>query len=173
MSTISTDWKPISVVGAQAAIRNSITADASNRLSSLSFDDIHPVSTVLPGQSNGTAQFCTSAATSQILAEHVSCISFAPNMRPSSESRLETSHAYHTAIVPPLPDCKWEVTQSFTPNSEEDESLSPTQANGPLTLSVEDIQVCLAGEETTFHPSVDAFMPALRYMSCALIFSIS
>ena len=172
MSTISTDWKPISVVGAQAAIRNSITADASNRSSSFSFGDIRPVSTVLPGQSNGTAQFRTSAATSQILAEHVSRVSFAPNMRPSSESRLGTSRAYHTAIVPPLPDRKWEVTQSFTPNSEEDESLSPTQANGPLTLSVEDIQVRLAGEETTFRPSVDAFMPALRCMSCPPIFSV-
>ena len=172
MSTISTDWKPISVVGAQAAIRNSITADASNRSSSFSFGHIRPVSTVLPGQSNGTAQFRTSATTSQILAECVSRVSFAPDMCPSSESYLGTSRAYHTAIVPPLPDRKWEVTQSFTPNSEEDESLSPTQANGLLTLSVEDIQVHLAGEETTFRPSVDAFMPALQCMSYPPIFSV-
>jgi hypothetical protein len=37
MSTISTDWKPISIVGAQAAIRNSITVDASNQSSSVTF----------------------------------------------------------------------------------------------------------------------------------------
>jgi hypothetical protein len=189
MSTISTDWKPISVVGAQAAIRNSITADPSNRTSSFSFGNIRPVSTVtvdggqagigsrartvLPGQSNGTAQLRSSAATSQILAERVSRVSFAPDVRPSSESRRTvTSRAYHTAIVPPLPDCKWEVTQSFTPNSEQDESLSPTQTKGPLTLSVEDIQARLAGEETTSRPSVDAVMPALRRTSCPPIFSV-
>ena len=188
MSTISTDWKPISVAGAQAAIRNSIAADASNRASSFSFGNIRPVSTVtvdggqagigsrartvLPGQSNGTAQLRSSTTTSQILAERVSRVSFAPDVRPSLESRRTvTSRAYHTAIVPPLPDRKWEVSQSSTLNTEQDESLSPTQTDGPQTLSVEDIQARLAGEETTSRPSVDAVMPALRRMYCPLIFS--
>ena len=183
MSTISTNWKPISVAGAQAAIRNSIAADASNRSSSFSFGNIRPVSTatvdggqagigsrartVLPGQSNGTAQLRSSATTSQILAERVSRVSFAPDVRPSLESRRTvTSRAYHTAIVPPLPDRKWEVSQSSTPNPEQDESLSPTQTNGPQTLSVDDIQARLAGEETTSRASVDAVMPALRRMYC-------
>jgi hypothetical protein len=63
--------------------------------------------TVQPSQSNGTAQLRSSAATSQILAERVLRVSFAPNVRPSSESRcMVTSCAYHTAIVPPLPDRK-------------------------------------------------------------------
>jgi hypothetical protein len=186
MSTISTNWNPISVAGAQAAIRNSIATDSSNRVSSFSFGNIRPVSTatadggqagiglksrtVLPGQSNGTSQL-RSSTTSQILAERVSRVSFAPDVRPSLDSRRTVaSRAYHTAIVPPLPDRKWEVSQSSIPNTEQDESLSPTQTNGPQTLSVEEIQARLAGEETTSRPSVDAVMPALRRMYCPPIF---
>lgn len=177
MSTISTDWKPISVAGAQAAIRNSIAGDASNRASSFSFGNIRPASsivaeggqagigsrsrTVLPGASNGTAQLRSSLATSQIMAERVSRVSFAPDVRPSSESRRTVhSRAFHTAIIPPLPDRKWEGSDH--------ESLSPTQTNGPETLSIEDIQAHLAGKETKPLSSVDAVMPALR---CAYIVS--
>jgi hypothetical protein len=157
-----------------------LAPDSSNRVSSFSFANIRPVSTVavesgqagigsrsrtvLPGQSNGTAQLRSSAA-AQILAERVSRVSFAPDVRPNSESRRTvTSRAYHTAIVPPLPDPKWEASEfsTPTPNSEHDESLSPTQTDGPQTLSLEDIQAHLAGEETTSRPSVDAVMPALR-----------
>jgi hypothetical protein len=169
MSTISTDWKPISVAGAQAAIRNSIAGDP--RASSFSFGNIRPASsivveggqagigararTVLPDVSNGTAQLRSSLATSQIMAERVSRVSFAPDVRPSSESRRTVySRAFHTAIIPPVPDRKWE-------DSDHD-SLSPTQANGPETLSIEDIQAHLAGKETKPLPSVDAVMPALR-----------
>ena len=179
MSTISTDWKPISAVGAQAAIRNSIAVDGSNRNSSFSFGNIRPDSavvveggqagigsrarTVLPGQSNGTAQLRSSAINAQIIAERVSRVSFAPDVRQSSESRRAVqSRAYHTAIVPPLPDRKWEITQSSTPDSEADGSISPTQTDGPQTLSIEDIQARLAGQDTSSRPSVDAVMPALR-----------
>jgi hypothetical protein len=177
MSTISTDWKPISVAGAQAAIRNSIAFDANNRASSFSFGNIRPASTItveggqagigsrartiLPGESNGTAQPRSSLATSQILAERVSRVSFAPDVRPSSESRRTTvtSRAFHTSIIPPLPDRRWEASQS---NSDYDESLSPTQTNGPETLSIEGIQAHLAGKESNSLPNVDAVMPALR-----------
>lgn len=176
MSTISTDWKPISAAGAQAAIRNSIALDANNRASAFSFGNIRPVSTatveggqagigsrartILPGQSNGTAQLRSSLATSQILAERVSRVSFAPDVRPSSEARRTvTSRAFHTSIIPPLPDNKWEASQ---PNSDHDEFLSPTQTNGPETLSIEDIQAHLAGKESKPLPNVDAVMPALR-----------
>jgi hypothetical protein len=180
MSTISTDWKPISAAGAQAAIRNSIAFDANNRASSFSFGNIRPASTiaeggqagigskartVLPGQSNGTAQLRSSLATSQIMAERVSRVSFAPDVRPSSETRRTvTSRAFHTSIIPPLPDRKWDASQTPTLNSDNDESLSPTQTNGPETLSIEDIQAHLAGKETKPLPSVDAVMPALRMM---------
>ena len=178
MSTISTDWNPISVAGAQAAIRNSIAGDASSRASSFSFGNIRPVSsiaaeggqagigtrgrTVLPGASNGIAQPRSSLATSQILAERVSRVSFAPDVRPSQENRRTVnSRAFHTSIIPPLPDRKWEGSQTPTLNSDS-ESLSPTQTNGPETLSLEDIQAHLAGKETKPLPSVDAVMPALR-----------
>jgi hypothetical protein len=182
MSTISTEWKPISVAGAQAAIRNSIAGDASNRASSFSFGNIRPASsiaeggqagigararTVLPDTSNGTAQLRSSLATSQIMAERVSRISFAPDVRPSSESRRTVySRAFHTAIIPPIPDRKWEDSQTPTHNLDH-ESLSPIQSNGPETLSIEDIQAHLAGKETKPLPSVDAVMPALR---CAYLF---
>ena len=189
MSTISTDWKPISAVGAQAAIRNSIAVDGSNRNSSFSFGNIRPDSavvveggqagigsrsrTVLPGQSNGTAQLRSSAINAQIIAERVSRVSFAPDVRQSSESRRGVqSRAYHTAIVPPLPDRKWEATQSSAPDSEADGSISPTQADGPQTLSIEDIQARLAGQDTSSRPSVDAVMPALRRaLLCSPYFS--
>lgn len=180
MSTISTDWKPISVAGAQAAIRNSIAGDASNRASAFSFGNIRPASsivvdggqagigararTVLPNASNGTAQLRSSLATSQIMAERVSRVSFAPDVRPSSESRRTVySRAFHTAIIPPVPDRKWEGSQTPTLISDND-SLSPTQTSGPETLSIEDIQAHLAGKETKPLPSVDAVMPALRLM---------
>ena len=171
MSTISTDWKPISAAGAQAAIRNSMAVDGSIRSSAFSFGSIRPDSTagvdggragigskartVLPGQSNGIAQLRSSALNSQ---ERISRVSFAPDARPSSESRRTAhSRAYHTAILPPLPDRKWEVTQSGS-----DADLSPTQTNGPQTLSLEDIQAHLAGKDTSSRESVDAVMPALR-----------
>jgi hypothetical protein len=177
MSTISTDWKPISAVGAQAAIRNSIAVDGSIRSSSFSFGNIRPDSgvaveggqagigsrsrTVLPGQSNGTAQLRSSAINAQIISERVSRVSFAPDVRQSSESRRAVqSRAYHTAIVPPLPDRKWEITQAS--DSEVDGYISPTQADGPQTLSIEDIQARLNGKDTSSRASVDAVMPALR-----------
>lgn len=184
MSIVSTDWKPMSAAGAQAAIRNSMAIDGGNRSSSFSFGNIRPDSTVaveggqagigsksrtvLPGQSNGTAQLRSSAINAQIIAERVSRVSFAPDARPSSESRRTVqSRAYHTSIVPPLPDLpdrKWEITQSPTRDSETDGTLSPTQTDGPQTLSIEDIQARLAGRDTPSRPSVDAVMPALRLM---------
>lgn len=175
MSTISTDWKPISAAGAQAAIRSSIAVDGSIRSSSFSFGNIRPDSTVvveggqagigsrartvLPGQSNGTAQLRSSAINARAISERVSRVSFAPDVRQSSESRRAVqSRAYHTAIVPPLPDRKWEITT----DSDADRAISPTQADGPQTLSIEDIQAHLAGKETDPSSNVDAVMPALR-----------
>jgi hypothetical protein len=184
MSTISTDWKPISAAGAQAAIRNSMAIDGSIRSSAFSFGSIRPDSTisadggqagigsrartVLPGQSNGIAQLRSSPLNTQI-TERVSRVSFAPDVRPSSESRRTAaqSRAYHTSIVPPLPDRKWETTQSSTPDSEGD--MSPTQTDGPQTFSIEDIQARLAGTDTSSRPSVDAVMPALRSASTSFL----
>ena len=55
-----------------------------------------------------------------------------------------------------------------TLNSGHDESLSPTQTNGPETLGIEDIRAHLVGKETEPRPNVDALMPAFR---CAHLFS--
>ncbi|TRM66829.1 hypothetical protein BD626DRAFT_545906 [Schizophyllum amplum] len=52
MSTISADWKSMSPAGAQAAIRNSMAVSgdsASNRLSSFSFGNIRPTSSIGSG----------------------------------------------------------------------------------------------------------------------------
>ncbi|KAI0292511.1 hypothetical protein B0F90DRAFT_1769733 [Multifurca ochricompacta] len=100
-----------------------------------------------------------------MMAERVSRVSFAPDVRPSTGSRRTvTSRAFHTPIVPPIPDRKWDISQYCTLNSEPDESLSPTQTKGPQTLSVGDIQARLAGRETSSRSSVDAVIPALRLM---------
>ena len=182
MSTISTDWKPISAVGAQAAIRSSIAVDGSLRSSAFSFGSIRPDSavvdggragvgsrarTVLPGQSNGIAQLRSSNLNSQTSSERVSRVSFAPDVRPSSESRRTAqSRAFHTAIVPPLPDRKWEISQTYS-----DADLSPIQTEGAQTLSIEDIQARLTGKDTSSRPSVDAVMPALRSTQLSVYFS--
>ncbi|KAI0259457.1 hypothetical protein BC834DRAFT_926228 [Gloeopeniophorella convolvens] len=180
MSTISTDWKSVSAAGAQAAIRNSMAVGGNHRNSSFSFGAIRPESTVavesgqagigskartvLPGQSTGMAQL-RPGVTAQMMAERVSRVSFAPDVRPSMESRRTvTSRAFHTAIIPPLPERNWEITQSATSGSEADGAMSPTQTSGPQTLSLEEIQARLAGKEEAPRPSVDEVMPALRMM---------
>ena len=43
-------------------------------------------------------------------------------------------------------------TLSAIKNSDHDESLSPTQTNGPETLIIEDIQTYLVGKETELCP---------------------
>jgi hypothetical protein len=102
------------------------------------------------------------------MAKCVLCISFAPDVCPSSKShRTTTSWAFHTAIIPPLPDHQWK-TLPATPSLEPNGTLFPTQTNGPETLSIEDIQAHLASMEMTPCSSVDAVMPAL---CCACLFS--
>lgn len=179
MSTISTDWKSISAAGASAAIRNSMAVgEAGNRASAFSFGVIRPASSALAedgGQAGiGAAGFSgkgidtTTPQMSQLRpglrnanpSERVSRISFAADTRPSGESRRtlyrdsrvsRTSRAFHTGHVPPLPERQ---------NTAESGELSPTQTNGPLTLTVEDIQARMSGQETT-RPSVDEVFPAL------------
>ncbi|KAI6127174.1 hypothetical protein F5141DRAFT_1249938 [Pisolithus sp. B1] len=76
MSTISSDWKSISVAGASAAIRNSIAVPGGARASSaFSFGSIRPIR-----------------------------VSFAADVRPSMESRRTVaSRAFHVGHLPPLP----------------------------------------------------------------------
>ncbi|VDB98078.1 unnamed protein product [Peniophora sp. CBMAI 1063] len=106
------------------------------------------------------------AQTSAILAERVSRVSFAPDTRPSMDSvsrKSVASRAYHTAIVPPLPTRNDSANGSDTTGSG---SMSPTQTQGAVPLSAEDIRARInAGNENApVRPSMDEVMPALRMM---------
>ncbi|KAI0312762.1 hypothetical protein OF83DRAFT_1086801 [Amylostereum chailletii] len=178
MSTISHDWKVMTPGGANAAIRNSLAVDGANhRASSFSFGAIRPVSTVaveggqagigarsvFPGNSMDAPPMSQirPGVTAAAMGERVSRVSFAADVRPSMESRKTvTSRAFHTAIVPPLPNRQ----DSETPSQGSEGTLSPTQTNGPFTLSAEDIQARLSGQEMAPRPSMDEVMPALRMM---------
>jgi len=181
MSTISTDWKSMSAAGASAAIRNSIAVpgtDTSSRNSSFSFGAIRPPSmaTVDGGQAGIGARTLfmrdntnldeEKPAVSQLrpprvpaFGERVSRVSFAADTRPSSESRRTiASRAFHTSFVPPVPHHHNGIETESTG------SMSPTQTEGPLTLTSEDIRARIAGQEHTARPSMDELMPALSLM---------
>ncbi len=61
----------------------------------------------------------------------------------------------HTSTLPsfhPSQIASGRVLKPPALNSDHDESLSPTQTNGPKTLSIEDIQAYLVGKETELRP---------------------
>ncbi len=82
-------------------------------------------------------------------ATRVSCVSFATDPRPSTDSRRtagtsRASRAFHSAHAPPVPSLPavYSPTEKVKENPDEvDVSLSPRQTAGPLTLSPEDIRV--------------------------------
>lgn len=164
MSTISTDWKPVTVAGATVAARLSMAPG--DRMST--FDGARPISTMAVeggqagiGSHSGIDQ--TTPQMSQLRAglrnpstltgERVSRISFAPDTRPSGESRRsqynQRGSRFQTSVVPPLP------------NRQEPGDMSPTQTNGPLTLTAEDIKARMSGQDNVARPSMDEVMPAL------------
>ncbi|KAF9808284.1 hypothetical protein IEO21_07897 [Rhodonia placenta] len=180
MSTISTDWKSVTTAGAAAAIRNSMMvsdSEAGKRSSSFSFGAIRPSSTI--GLEGGQAGVGTmglqmsekmsldlstppvpqarpraraSTFTAADRASRVSRVSFAPDARPVSEYRR--TRAFHTGHLPPIPDT----------NVREAGELSPTQAEGPMDLTAEDIRQRMAGHDGAGRSSLDAMMPALSMM---------
>ncbi|KAL6306619.1 hypothetical protein BKA93DRAFT_149947 [Sparassis latifolia] len=172
MSTISTSWRPVSVAGATVVVRNSVLSSAANagdRASSFSFGAMRPSSTIAVegGQAGIGAKGLeiggidlsspdmahirpgVRARASSFGSERVSRVSFAPDTRPSGEYRR--TRAFHVGHVPPLPD------------EDETGALSPTQAAGPFSLSAEDIQARMSGQEDS-RPSIDAVLPALSMM---------
>ncbi|PSR77440.1 hypothetical protein PHLCEN_2v7871 [Hermanssonia centrifuga] len=194
MSTIATDWKAMSPAGAQAAIRNSMAVDGAGvRASSFSFGAIRPASTIaLEGGQAGVGAMglaaeqggidLTTPQMSQLrsgprintsTADRVSRVSFAADTRPSGEARRSqygpnshTSRAFHVGHVPPLPS-RQDSTGDLgfmSPGG----AMSPTQAAGPLSLSVEDINSRMVGQEAGPRPSVDEMMPALSMMRTGL-----
>jgi hypothetical protein len=171
MSTISTDWKSMSAAGASAAIRNSVAvSNGGNRASSFSFGAIRPSSqyTVDGGNpgigAQGTytpddgdmesaprmSQLRGSRPGSVALSERISRVSFAADPRPSVDRRTIVSRAYHSAYIPPVPTRR------------DSDELSPTQTQGPFSLSQEDIRARVsAGDDVD---DVDDYMPALSMM---------
>lgn len=172
MSTIATDWNPITASGATAAIRSSM-AIPGNRASSFSFGGIRPLSTAAEGGHAGVgarahvgsvydgSQSDLPPQMSQLrpglrtnaLAERTSrVVSFADQPRPSQDSRRSraTSRAFTNAFVPPLP------------NRQDSGDISPVQREGALTLTADDIRARLSSASSAQpRPSVDEVMPAL------------
>ncbi|EIN06503.1 hypothetical protein PUNSTDRAFT_53946 [Punctularia strigosozonata HHB-11173 SS5] len=95
----------------------------------------------------------------------VSRVSFADGTRPSIDSRRSrvTSRAFHTGYVPPLPT-RQDSSSASSDNELPSGMLSPTQAQGPFTLTPEDIRARMSGANTQPRPSIDEVMPALTMM---------
>lgn len=159
MSTISTEWKPVTTAGATHAIRSSVysgdrisTIDGgqagigSHSLQSLRLqtteEDLTP-----PAMAQIRPGFRASKYSEADRQSRVSRVSFAPDSRPSTDSRRTRTFA--TEPIPPLPDTM------ATPGE-----LSPTQTSGPFSLSADDIRAHMAGQ-TGSRPSLDALAPAL------------
>ncbi|EKM50994.1 uncharacterized protein PHACADRAFT_262926 [Phanerochaete carnosa HHB-10118-sp] len=180
MSTISTDWKPVTVAGASAAIRASMAVGESgdNRQSSFSFGAIRPASIAAldggqagigaKGLQSGGIDLTTPQSSELVpgprtrprantaTSERKSRISFAADTRPSGESRrslhnTRTSRAFHVGHVPPLPT---------RPDTDE---ISPIQKEGPSSLTFEDINRRMSGFDVP-RSSMDEVMPAITMM---------
>jgi hypothetical protein len=185
MSTISTDWKSVSVAGANAAIRNSIAVG--NRSSAFSFGAIRPSSTFAvesggDDEKRSVSQMRTGVGLrspgTPISTERVSRVSFAPDTRisrssaadsrPSIESRR--TRAFHVGYVPPVPSLP-DTDTTFTTAADDSDtgSLSPRQSQGPLTLTPDDIRSRISANKRSrsitpnemSNSGID-IMPALR-----------
>ncbi|KZT05740.1 uncharacterized protein LAESUDRAFT_759977 [Laetiporus sulphureus 93-53] len=183
MSTISSEWKSVTTAGATAAIRNSMhvserTSTSPENRSSFSLSNIRSSSTFAvesghagigtrgvqmmtekpsldfsaPHMAQVRPNVRTSAYSAADRTSRVSRVSFAPDTRPSSEYRR--TRAFHADHVPPLPD-------AYTRDPGE---MSPTQTEGPMTLTVDDIRARMAGQDVPPRTSMDAVLPALSMM---------
>ncbi|KAF6751890.1 hypothetical protein DFP72DRAFT_815917 [Ephemerocybe angulata] len=160
MSTISADWKSVTNVGAQAAVRASMAA---NRASSFSFGGgVRPSSqferdvTDEKGGDMSQRRPGVGLRNQAGLAngERVSRVSFAADPRPSGESRR--TKAFRDSYVPPVPSLPANTTSIYatstynTKNSEDDAesegsgAMSPTQTEGALSLTPEAIRARIA-----------------------------
>ncbi|KAF8639341.1 hypothetical protein AX17_001561 [Amanita inopinata Kibby_2008] len=190
MSTISTDWKSISVAGAQAAIRNSIAVNARN--SAFSFGGIRPTSIAepttpdmaqvrRPGIGLRNAAFANTAPVERVSrvsfadTTRVSRVSFADHPRPSTDSRRtgasRTSRVMQSIYVPPVPSLPAAyspiIKDKFTTKASDDVdgSLSPRQTAGPLTLTPEDIRARIQGNKVdSGEDDIADVLPALSMM---------
>ncbi len=163
MSTISTDWKSLSAQGASAAIRNSMSVGVGPRNSSFSFGGIRPASQF---DADGNPQMAQLRPQSQFNGgERVSRVSFAEGTRKSSEARRSTvgqSRAFHQSFAPPLPV----PVRQGSNDSFDNGILSPTQTEGPVSLTPEAIRarISIAGGQDDVGPALDSkwFRVSLR-----------
>lgn len=169
MSTISTDWKSITAAGATAAIRNSMAVGSTgNRSSAFTFGAIRPSSTMAV-EGDSTSAEKQSIDISQLrpsirssaFGERVSRVSFAADVRPSIDSRrtTATSRAFRSSrtssFIPPLP------TPAF-PIHNDTGDMSPTQTEGALSLTPEDIKARMEGDHNAeSYCNIDEVWPSL------------
>jgi hypothetical protein len=137
-----------------------------NRTSAFTFGAIRPISSALAVEGDSASLDQTLAdgypTMSQLrpgfrasaFGERVSRVSFAPDVRPSMESRRTVaSRAFRSSMAPPVP----------VRNDSGD--FSPTQTQGAFSLSPEDIQARISGhDDTEARPSMDEVWPSLTMM---------
>ena len=186
MSVISTDWRSITTKGADAAIRASFGGD---RLSTYGRNSIIPRASSTFATEGGADDGSESGQQmSQIrrpgvgprgpilsTGERVSRVSFAADTRfsrssvatrPSGESRRAgvQSRAFHSSYIPPVPP----VNVQSDSDSDPERAMSPTQKDGPLSLSADDIRARVrglqTGDDSAPRPSIDEVIPALSMM---------
>ena len=152
MTTISTDWKSVSVAGANAAIRNSIAIGS--RSSTFSFGAIRPSSTFAvecgDDEKRSVPQMRTGVGLhslgSPISTDRVFRMFFAPDTRisrsftadsrPSGESRR--TRAFHIGYVPPIPSLPDTDSTSWMTQIRAPYRQHKVKVNGPSppTISV-------------------------------------
>lgn len=204
MSTISGDWRSMSRVGAEAAIRASVVDTYRNsvRASVAGGSLPRPSSTfAVEGAGDEVSQPPMAQIrrpgvgprgpiSSTAGSDRVSRVSFAADTRfsrastgdglgsrgrPSVDSRRAgvPSRAFHSAYIPPvpLPSRRSEFIPDSEHNSGSDNedarigAMSPTQREGPLSLSAADIHARMNGTQGNEpRPSIDEVYPALSMM---------
>ena len=188
MSVISTDWRSLTAKGADAAIRASFAGDRTSVYGRNSISN--RASSTFATEGNGDDNSEGGQQMSQIrrpgvgprgpmtsTGERVSRVSFATDTRfsrmsmatrPSGESRRVgvQSRAFHSSYIPPVPI----VNVHSDSDSDPDRAMSPTQRDGPLTLTADDIRARVRGLHATTdndpapRPSIDEVIPALSMM---------
>ncbi|KAG9312408.1 hypothetical protein JVU11DRAFT_6789 [Chiua virens] len=165
MSTISSDWKSITAAGASAAIRNSIAVSSTgNRSSAFTFGAIRPTSGVgIEGDPAMAEKQSIDIAQMSQLRPGIRASAFGERVSRSIESRRTvTSRTFRTSrassFVPPLPT-------SPLAGQNEAGDISPTQTQGPFSLTPEDITARLEGNNATEPLSnMDEVWPSLSMM---------
>ena len=162
MSVISTDWKAISVAGAQAAVRQSVAISSRNSTfgggsavsSAGAVEGKHSLSTE---ERHIPAAHLRPGVRTSAFGDRVSRVSFAADVRPSVDSRRTvTSRAFNNGFVPPVPSLPGSGISS--PGGD----MSPTQTYGAVALSTDDIHARVSHGPGA--QGMDEVWPSLKMM---------